>query len=204
MGVLVVALTILPQTVGSGLPLCHPRRALQAPTNGLSVDRILVQDAIDGDQRAWRELYLRYSKAVHGCILAKVPVSDAEDLVQDVFMLALSKLASLEDHGRFGGWLLTIARNRRHDYWRRHQPSEEISDDHKQVEQPPSLAAARALQAIRALPDSYQESLIMRLVEGMTGPEIADRLGLSHGSVRVNLSRGMKLLREALDDKESA
>ena len=38
----------------------------------------------------------------------------------------------------------------------------------------------------------------MRLVEGMTGPEIAERTGMTHGSVRVNLTRGMKLLKERL------
>jgi RNA polymerase sigma-70 factor (ECF subfamily) len=45
---------------------------------------------------------------------------------------------------------------------------------------------------------SYRETLIMRLVYGMTGPEIAEATGLEHGSVRVNLHRGMKLLREKL------
>jgi RNA polymerase sigma-70 factor (ECF subfamily) len=40
--------------------------------------------------------------------------------------------------------------------------------------------------------------LILRLVEGLTGPEIAEQTGLAPGSVRVNLHRGMKLLRERL------
>jgi RNA polymerase sigma-70 factor, ECF subfamily len=48
------------------------------------------------------------------------------------------------------------------------------------------------------LPEAYRETLILRLVEGMTGPEIAARTGLSHGSVRVNLHRGMQQLREKL------
>ena len=54
------------------------------------------------------------------------------------------------------------------------------------------------LDAIRKLPDAYRDTLLMRLVEGMSGAEIADRSGLSAGSVRVNLHRGMKLLREKL------
>jgi RNA polymerase sigma-70 factor (ECF subfamily) len=48
------------------------------------------------------------------------------------------------------------------------------------------------------LPEAYRETLILRLVEGLTGPEIAEQTGLSAGSVRVNLHRGMKLLRERL------
>ena len=51
---------------------------------------------------------------------------------------------------------------------------------------------------IRTLPEAYVEPLILRLVEGMTGPEIAMRVGMTPESVRVNLHRGMKLLREKL------
>lgn len=54
------------------------------------------------------------------------------------------------------------------------------------------------LAAIRSLPEAYREPLILRLVEGMTGPEIAERTGLTPGSVRVNLHRGMRQLREKL------
>jgi RNA polymerase sigma-70 factor, ECF subfamily len=54
------------------------------------------------------------------------------------------------------------------------------------------------LAELQKLPKAYRETLALRLVEGMTGPEIALRTGLSPESVRVNLCRGMKLLREAL------
>jgi len=53
----------------------------------------------------------------------------------------------------------------------------------------------------RRLPEAYRETLILRLVEGMTGPEIAAQTGLTPESVRVNLCRGMKLLRELLESK---
>jgi len=58
--------------------------------------------------------------------------------------------------------------------------------------------AAMILGVVRGLPEAYREPLILRLVEGMTGPEIAARTGLTHGSVRVNLYRGMQMLREKL------
>ena len=57
---------------------------------------------------------------------------------------------------------------------------------------------ASVLAAIRQLPETYRETLLLRLVEGMTGPEIAARTGLTRGSVRVNLHRGMQQLRELL------
>jgi RNA polymerase sigma-70 factor (ECF subfamily) len=58
------------------------------------------------------------------------------------------------------------------------------------------------LEIVRSLPDAYRETLVLRLVEGMTGPEIATRTGLTPASVRVNLHRGMKLLREKLGLRE--
>jgi RNA polymerase sigma-70 factor, ECF subfamily len=56
------------------------------------------------------------------------------------------------------------------------------------------------LTCIRSLPEAYSETLILRLVEGMTGPEIASRTGMTPGSVRVNLHRGMQQLREKLSE----
>ena len=54
------------------------------------------------------------------------------------------------------------------------------------------------LDVVRKLPDAYRDTLLMRLVEGMSGAEIAERTGLTPGSVRVNLHRGMMILRERL------
>jgi len=56
----------------------------------------------------------------------------------------------------------------------------------------------KILETIRSLPKAYRETLLLRFVEGMTGPEIAARTGLTHGSVRVNLHRGMQQLRAKL------
>jgi len=58
--------------------------------------------------------------------------------------------------------------------------------------------ALAILDVIRSLPDAYRETLVLRLVEGFTGPEIAERTGLTPASVRVNLHRGMALLRAKL------
>ena len=55
------------------------------------------------------------------------------------------------------------------------------------------------LDVIRTLPAAYRETLVLRLVEGLTGPEIAERTGLTPASVRVNLHRGMALLRAKLE-----
>jgi RNA polymerase sigma-70 factor (ECF subfamily) len=168
-------------------------------------DDALVRAACDGDRAAFGLLYHRYARMVHGILLCRVPPREVDDLVQEVFLLALRKLHSLRDMSRFGVWLGTITRNRANDYFRKSIPAERATEpateDHAQTRTNDHVAEQEAgviLAVLRTLPDTYREPLLLRLVEGMTGPEIAARMGLTHGSVRVNLHRGMQILREKL------
>jgi RNA polymerase sigma-70 factor, ECF subfamily len=150
-----------------------------------------------GDQDAFARLYADYARMVHAIVLGRVPRRDADDLVQDVFLAAYTRIRELRDPAAFGGWISAIARNRATDYLRR---------SHEQLELPPDLPGGDAIEAetmavldvVRKLPEAYRDTLLMRLVEGMSGAEIAERSGLTPASVRVNLHRGMKLLREQL------
>lgn len=162
-------------------------------------DAALVRRALAGDESAFSGLYGRYARVIHGLLLARVPRVDVEDLVQDVFLTAWRGLDSLRDPAAFGGWLAMIARNRATDFHRRDVTMTEIPDHLVAPGHTAAPAEARlVLDAIRSLPDAYRETLMLRLVEGMTGPEIAERTGLTPASVRVNLHRGMKLLRDKL------
>jgi RNA polymerase sigma-70 factor (ECF subfamily) len=158
----------------------------------------LVTAAAAGDRAAFGVLYQRYGRMVHGILLSRVPRAHAEDLVQDVFLTALKRLGSLRDPERFGGWLSMIARNRAIDFHRRARETVELVDDVAAPEAGNDAEALAVLAVLRTLPEAYRETLVLRLVEGMTGPEIARRTGMAEGSVRVNLHRGIKLLREKL------
>jgi RNA polymerase sigma-70 factor, ECF subfamily len=176
------------------------REAAQA-----SDDSTLVEAARRGDRGAYGQLYDRYARVIHGILLARVPPGEVDDLVQEVFLQAMPRLGSLRDAGRFGPWLSAIARNRANDFYRHTKPAAELTESlvAEKIEDRTATSAQIAeasaiLEAIRTLPDAYRETLILRLVEGMTGPEIAERTGLAPGSVRVNLHRGMQQLREKL------
>jgi RNA polymerase sigma-70 factor (ECF subfamily) len=160
----------------------------------------LVEAVRAGDRESFARLYELYSPLVHGVLLARVPYDEVGDLVQDVFLVAFSKLGTLRDASRFGPWVAMIARNRATDFHRRTRETEELHEglSHGAGRE---AEAREALEVIRNLPEAYRETLVLRLVEGMTGPEIAERTGLQPASVRVNLHRGMKLLRERLGTK---
>lgn len=165
-----------------------------------SEDARLVHAARAGDEGAFGTLYERYARVIHGVLLARAPLTDVEDLVQDVFLSAWNRLESLRDPAAFGGWLTMIARNRATDFHRQSVDSVELPEDLTAPEGTSSRAEALGvLEIIRTLPAAYRETLVLRLVEGLTGPEIAERTGLTPASVRVNLHRGMTMLREKLE-----
>jgi RNA polymerase sigma-70 factor (ECF subfamily) len=153
-----------------------------------------------GDRAAFERLFLRYAPMVHGVLLARVPRADADDLMQDVFVTALERLASFAGEEKLGAWLATVARNKVIDAWRTrsHPPARLLAVHDATTTQPPRREANEVLEVIRTLPEAYREPLVLRLVEGLSGPEIAEQVGLTADSVRVNLFRGMKLLRERL------
>jgi RNA polymerase sigma-70 factor (ECF subfamily) len=166
----------------------------------VSPEAALVASVRAGDPEAFAGLYALFAPLVHGVLLARVPYDEVSDLVQEVFLVAFRKLDTLRDAARFGPWVAMIARNRAMDFHRRARETEELRDELAHAPNP-AAEAAEALEIIRALPEAYRETLVLRLVEGMTGPEIAERTGLQPASVRVNLHRGMKLLRERLAGK---
>ena len=109
----------------------------------------IVCAARDGDRQAFSELYQRYRRAVHAVALSRVAACDAGDVVQDTFVIAMRQLRTLRNPEAFGGWLLTIARNRATDVVRRRKPTSEWTDEIGE-HRPPTAEAAQMLRAIRA------------------------------------------------------
>ncbi len=171
---------------------------MMSPVRHPTGSAALASAARAGDRRAFAALHERYGRMVHAILLARVPAGQADDLVQDVFLAALEHIAELRDAETVGGWLAQIARRRAVDFLRGRRPLGPLDERARIGVQAPGAEAHEALEAIRALPESYRETLLMRLVEGMSGAEIAERTGLTPGSVRINLHRGLQLLRERL------
>ena len=190
-------------TAGGMLHVIGTNMSATAPSTKVEIspDAALVAAVRAGDRDAFGRLYDSYSRMVHGILLARVPYGEVDDLVQDVFLVALRKIDALRDANAFGPWLAMITRNRAMDFHRRSRDTTELTDDLATNDAAaPEAEATEVLNLIRQLPEAYREPLILRFVEGMTGPEIAERTGLAPASVRVNIHRGMKLLREKMGE----
>jgi RNA polymerase sigma-70 factor, ECF subfamily len=161
------------------------------------IEQTIVRAVLEGEHDRFGRLYEMYAPLVHGVLLARVPRDEVDDLLQDIFLHAMRKLHTLRNPTAFGPWIAMIARNRAMDFHRASRDMVEV-EENTAVAKPTSRTAGEVLDFIRQLPEAYRETLVLRFVEGMTGPEIAVRTGLTPASVRVNLHRGMKLLRQKM------
>jgi RNA polymerase sigma-70 factor, ECF subfamily len=166
-------------------------------SDSVSNEERLMERACAGDEEAFNDIYRSYAPMVHGILLARVPYDDVKDVMQEVFLSAYKNLGTVRDAKALGGWIARIARNRAVEHYRSAKPGSELPDEIRGRDDR-KAEAAEVLAAIRDLPDAYRETLILRLVEGMTGNEIAELTGLKPESVRVNLHRGMEMLRARL------
>jgi RNA polymerase sigma-70 factor, ECF subfamily len=161
------------------------------------------------EPEAFTAIYRRFARVVHGIVVAAAGPADAEDLTQEVFMKVHDKIASVRDAHALPGWICTVARHAAVDHTRGrsrrprslHLVEEPVDPTVKETNLEAREFFEHVLAVIRSLPESYRETLVLRLVEGLTGPQIAARTGMTHGSVRVNLSRGMAQLRPLLAEK---
>ncbi len=158
-----------------------------------------VQAARAGSQAAFLRLYQSHLPLVRVILLGRYRRALADELTQDCFVQAFNNLAQLQNPRQFGPWIATIARRMR-------AQNGDAEGDFALLEQvvdpsaSPELGAQaqQLLRAICALPEAFREPLLLRLVEGLDSAEIALHLGMTAGSVRVNLHRGMGKLRVAL------
>src|SRR3954467_8730454 len=168
--------------------------ATRFPAGHAAEDGRLVRSARAGDESAFARLYERYGRIVHALLLARIARDEVEDLVQDVFLTAWKRLDDVRARAAFGGWIAMIARNRAIDAHRRTAEFVELPADLAGRGAASDAAEAGAqLAAIRTLPEAYRGRLLLRLVEGLTGPAIAERTGLTPASAASTRHRGRRL-----------
>ena len=175
-------------------------------------DAELVASARAGNSDAFATLVGRYEQRIARLVRGMVPESDTEDVTQEAFLKAYSKLDNFDGRSSFYTWLFRIASNtamdwRKKERHRRHAPLPEGPEGEDRVpssDAGPDTAAmrrelaARIDAAIEGLPDKYHEILVLREIEGLSYEEISERLGMSKGTVESRLFRARERLREKL------
>ncbi len=183
-----------------------PGRARQL---GIAEDRRLVVAAQGGDREAFADLVRKYTGVVRALAAARVGWgATADDVVQDVFLLALRRLRSLAEPERFAGWISMIAVNRAREVLRREARRKAASLDQIPVEPEAAVApdrlettdeVERMLAAISTLDEKTQLILTLRYRRGMSVQGVAAQLGDQPPAVSMRITRAMRRLRELLD-----
>jgi RNA polymerase sigma-70 factor (ECF subfamily) len=176
-----------------------------------------VRRALSGDRSAFEEMVRRTSGLVYARLYLECGDRHrAEDLLQETLLVAYRSLHQLSEPGNFRGWLLTIAHNTAIDAARKQGrlkrnalyapavalagvagPSPAPDEEAEREEE-----RQQVLSLLRSLPEEYRLPLTLRYIGGADYETISMQLGLTNGSLRGLLHRGLKLLRAQLGDIE--
>jgi len=127
----------------------------------------------------------------------------AEDILQDVFVKIHKRLGSLKDPAKLESWIYLIARHAIIDHYRARKETVEVPEtlpaeaETGDTEFEGLKAAFRRM--IESLPEAYREALVLTDYEGLTQPELAQRLGISLSGAKSRVQRGRARLRAMLD-----
>jgi len=180
-------------------------------------DKILIQNALQGDQSAFRALMERYRLAIFHIVLKIVREKEAaNDLVQETFMKAFSSLATYRSEYKFSTWLYRIAANSAIDFLRKQRiktlsldSSPDGADGTMEIEVPDeSYNPERDLEererrisineAIDSLPEKYRVVIMYRHKDDKSYEEIAEALSIPIGTVKARIFRARELLKKKL------
>jgi RNA polymerase sigma-70 factor (ECF subfamily) len=193
----------------STIPLPPPAEDPTAP------DEALVARVLEGDVQSFELLMRRNNQRLYRTIRSLVSDEDeVEELMQQAYVLAFTRLGQFSQGARFSTWLLRIGLNealqrlRRDRRWPRIAP--EVLEEEPSMNATPEQGLARAQlnhlleQLVDELPDSHRSVLVLREIEQLSTSEVAEVLGLSADNVKQRLSRAKAMLRAALEARTGA
>lgn len=181
--------------------------------DGFDPDWTLMRSMADGDVRALNEVYARYGPMLLGFLNARLPSRQlAEEVLQDVMLAVWDNAKKFEARSKVKTWLLVIARNRAINATRRKKLSLiDISQvfDLKSDDTGPMESVVRheiqdkVRDAIHKLPEGQREVLVLVFYHQLTGPEVAEVLDISEGTVKSRLHRAKENLKGLLAQEDN-
>jgi len=177
----------------------------------IHINRRVIEKCLEGDIKAQYQLYQQYAKAMYNIAIRFLNNKmDAEDILQESFVTAFSRLEELQNRDLFGSWLkrivinncITLHRKRKIRFEEIDERSHDTEDesDNGIPEIDPSLVHS----AIRELPAKGRTVLVMRALEGYSHKEIAGMLDISVSTSKTQYSRALTLLNSKLKGKIDA
>ncbi|HSO87917.1 MAG TPA: sigma-70 family RNA polymerase sigma factor [Draconibacterium sp.] len=173
-----------------------------------NIHQEIIDQCREGSQKAQFQLYKLYYKPMFSiCMRLINNTAEAEDVMQEAFLKAFTKIDTYKGEVSFGAWLKRIVINRSLDYLKKRKVKfEEINEKTNQL--PDYQMEIKEVNmkvikdAIQKLPDGYRVVLSLFLIEGYDHEEISEILGISNSNSRTQYLRAKNKLRELLKDTE--
>jgi RNA polymerase sigma-70 factor (ECF subfamily) len=169
----------------------------------------VIEKCRQNNRVAQLQLYNQYCDGMFAVAMRFVKdAMEAEDIVQEAFIKAFTKLHQYKAEVTFGAWLKRIVVNKSIDFLKsKKQHMLELDEVHLKVVDPSYedewlvddiITLEDVKEAIDKLPDKYQYVVMLYLIEGYDHQEIADILNITEVASRTQLSRGKAQLKELL------
>jgi len=175
------------------------------------LDELLVLRSQGGDKAAFELLARRWQPRFLGLAGRLTQSPDAGEVVQEAWLAIVRGLHRLHDPARFGPWALRIVAHKSTDWIRQRQKGRSLSERVMREPQPSATSAtvedlsqaesiARLRKALPALSDSHRGVLELFYLRSSSIQTIAEKLGVSPGTVKSRLFHARRVLREALEE----
>jgi RNA polymerase sigma factor (sigma-70 family) len=173
-----------------------------------NIHQEIIDQCREGSQKAQFQLYKLYYRPMFSiCMRLINNAAEAEDVMQEAFLNAFTKIDTYKGEVSFGAWLKRIVINRSLDYLKKRKVKfEEINEKTNQL--PDYQMEIKEVNmkvikdAIQKLPDGYRVVLSLFLIEGYDHEEISEILGISNSNSRTQYLRAKNKLKELLKDTE--
>ena len=169
----------------------------------------MVKAAQQGDRAAFRQLYDHYLPLIYARVCALVPLTDAEDVTQEIFLSVARSIHGFRSRSTLSTWMNSIVGRRVADYYRRaarQVPQVPLADD-CDVPAEGNLGSVEdelvVKQVLYSLPEHQREVILLRLVEELSLKEVASQLGIKVGAAKVRFYRAIAACRQLLAEAGS-
>jgi RNA polymerase sigma factor (sigma-70 family) len=172
---------------------------------------IIIQDCVKNQRKAQEKLFkLYYGKMIFVCLRYSPDRDTAQEIVQKGFIKVFEKISSFDLLGSFDAWIKRVMINTCIDYIRKHKKHDFVElnelnsshiDEEIDFEIEYEIQREMALESIQELSPAYRAVFNLFFVEDYSHKEIAEKLGISEGTSKSNLSKAKLKLKEIIDKK---
>lgn len=164
----------------------------------------LINDCKNNNRKAQEQLYRLYSgKLFAVCLKYSRNYAEAQDNLQDGFLIIFQKIGQYSFKGSFDGWLKRVMINNVLQQYRQQTflslVNEDIAEDYEIELDDDEISLDYLLKIIQELPDRYRLVFNLYVIDGYSHAEIAEMLNINIGTSKSNLARGRMILKEKIE-----